>query len=193
MGLASDLAAGVKSLPRFLWEHKVQTVIFALLLAFALALVLAPLALPAHTVDFGPDGVVGDDEHAAEISEMENPVVRLMYQAGDANCHQIDERSFYLNGNQMPFCSRCTAIFLGLPLGMLAFYIVRRAINPMWLLLSFVPIGIDGLTQAVTSYESNNILRVITGGVAGLAAGYALGFLISEISAIATARSRPPP
>ena len=124
---------------------------------------------------------------------MENPAVRFLYQAGDLNCHQIDDRSLFLNGNQMPFCSRCAAIFLGMPLGMLAFFVVRRSLNPLWLLLSFVPIGIDGLTQALTTYESSNAMRIITGGIAGLAAGYALAYLIAEIGTIKAARPLSPP
>ena len=37
----------------------------------------------------------------------------IIYQSGDALCHQKSERSFFLNENQMPFCARCTAILVG--------------------------------------------------------------------------------
>ncbi|MFH0816085.1 MAG: DUF2085 domain-containing protein [Methanobacteriota archaeon] len=193
MGLKRDAIDGIAGLPRYMASNKAQTVFFALLLAWALAAIIAPLALPHATVDFGADGVVGGSEHAGAIGEMENPAVRLLYQAGDLNCHQIDERSYFLNGNQMPFCARCTAIFIGMPLGMAAFFVLRREFNPLLLLLAFVPIGVDGLTQAFTSYESTNLMRVITGSIAGIAAGYALAYMVREMGAIVRARPRRQP
>jgi uncharacterized membrane protein len=190
MGLKRDAIDGLKGLPGYMASNKVQTVFFSLLLTFALAVMLAPLALPQSSLDLGNEGVVGGSEHAEAISGIGNPAVRLLYQAGDVNCHQLDERSFFLNGNQMPFCARCAAIFLGIPIGMVVFFVLRRQFNPLMLLLAFVPLGIDGLAQALTSYESNNPLRVITGGIAGLAAGYALAYIVKELGTIIGPRPR---
>jgi uncharacterized membrane protein len=190
VALAEEIRANLRALPGYMAVNKVQAAFFIAVAAFALATVLAPLAIPHGTVDLGCCGVVGGDENAGEIAEIENPAVRLLYQAGDVNCHQMDNRSFFLNGNQMPFCARCTAIFVGMPLGMLAFYILRRPLNPLVLILSLVPLGIDGLVQALTSYESSNLVRVLTGSIAGVATGYALAFLIAEVRAIVSSRPR---
>ena len=43
-----------------------------------------------------------------------NPVAQLVYTIGDFNCHQLVDRSFFLNGNEMPFCARDTGMFVGL-------------------------------------------------------------------------------
>jgi uncharacterized membrane protein len=194
MGLTGgDVADGFRGLPRYLASHPVLLCVFSLAMAWALAVILAPMVVPHGTLAFGSDGAVGGDEHGDEISGIENPVARFVYLAGEASCHQLEERSFALNGNQMPFCARCASIFAGIPLGMLAFAAIRRPINPLWLVASIVPIGIDGLAQLLSSYESCNVLRVATGGLAGAAAGYALGFSIIEIVALVSSRGRPQP
>jgi len=190
VSLRDILAAGVKGAPRYMAEHKVQTIFFALLIGFALLTILAPLGIDGHSFDLGNTGVVGNNEHAAQIDTIGNPLIKFVYQLGDVNCHQRDSRSLFVGGNQMPFCARCTAIFAGLPLGMLVFFVFRREINPFFLILAFVPLGVDGVLQAVTSYESNNLLRVSTGILAGLAAGYAVAYIIKEFGTIISSRKK---
>ena len=46
-----------------------------------------------------------------------NPYYAFVYAFGDLNCHQKFERSWTINGNQMPVCARDVGIFLGLALG----------------------------------------------------------------------------
>ena len=41
----------------------------------------------------------------------------ILYTSGDKFCHQLSDRSIFINGNQMPFCTRCTAIWLGVTIG----------------------------------------------------------------------------
>jgi uncharacterized membrane protein len=53
---------------------------------------------------------------------------------------------------------------------------VRYKIYPPLVLAGLVPIGIDGGLQLVTDYESNNILRLAT----GLLAGAALALLLAH-------------
>ena len=43
-----------------------------------------------------------------------------IYYFGDFNCHQLPERSYSINGNQQPVCSRDIGMFLGGTLGALA-------------------------------------------------------------------------
>lgn len=171
-------------------EHRAISLLFALLAIWALLLVITPLFEPPGTIDLGDDGVVGGWEHSAAIGSIGNPVARVVYQTGDANCHQKDSRSLFLNGNQMPYCARCTSLFFAMPLGALIFFAAQRQVNPLWIILALVPLGIDGGLQLVTGYESNNVLRIITGGIAGGAMGYVLGVLANEISIIW--RSRKP-
>ena len=98
-----------------------------------------------------------------------NPFSAAIYLIGDGNCHQLSERSLYLNGNQMPFCARDVGIFLGLAIGML---IVLLALPAVLLdrasILLALPILIDGGVQYVGGgYESTNALRLLTGMLGG--------------------------
>ena len=80
-------------------------------------------------------------------------------------CHRKPERSFFWKGKQFPFCARCTGIYLGY-LSIPVFIFVTMN---LWLsLLLIVPTTLDGLTQAYFNRESNNILRLITGLMAGI-------------------------
>jgi len=139
--------------------------IFGLLLAWV---VLAPLTLPSGSVTDLSGRTISID-NADQISKM-NPFAAAIYYLGDSQCHQLAERSYYLNGNQMPFCARDVGIFLGLVLGMAIAFVT--GIRPKWpvVILGFVPMAIDGGLQLVTSYESSNPLRLVTGLLAGISA-----------------------
>ena len=83
-------------------------------------------------------------------------------------CHARPDRSFYFRGKQFPICARCTGELVGRILciptlifwGCPSFGIV---------LLLMVPLIIDGSVQKLTSYESGNIRRLITGILFGMA------------------------
>jgi uncharacterized membrane protein len=81
-------------------------------------------------------------------------------------CHQLSERSFFIDNRQFQVCARCTGIILGIFFGIMMFPIYF-IINPYYLLsfvfLSTIFISIDGLTQLYKLRKSNNILRLSTG------------------------------
>ena len=108
----------------------------------------------------------------------------VVYDFGDRLCHQKAERSFFLNGNQMPFCSRCTAIWLGLAVGLGFMVFFKIDLNERFIfliLIGIVPIGIDGLGQLFNFWESTNIIRLITGLLAGIVCGISIALIIDEI------------
>jgi uncharacterized membrane protein len=105
----------------------------------------------------------------AERIEGINPIAWAVYTAGDFNCHQQLDRSYFLNDNQMPFCARDLGIFFGLSGGALVALILSFRMRWIWMAMGFVPMGIDGLTQALTSYDSTNSVRFLTGLLAGSA------------------------
>ena len=82
-------------------------------------------------------------------------------------CHGIVARCLILWGAPMPICARCFAIYTGLVIGTLLFAATWKWIDPLvmriLLVLSAVPIGIDGITQAVGLRQSTNALRLATG------------------------------
>ena len=168
----------------------------------------------ANAIDYMNDGSWGNEDHpengklghnqsahggSFSWSEL-NPVYGFVYAFGDINCHQKHDRSWSLNGNQMPVCTRDIGIFSGFFMGCLFFrlrgynrWTVRDSFlsvfddesiesvylsdNRMRLVILFVilgvlPIAIDGFTQLLTDYESTNPVRVITGFIAGFVLGW---------------------
>jgi uncharacterized membrane protein len=165
-------------------------VAFVIVLLWFLGNVLSPFLIPAGTLDMGNEGKVGLMDNEGRVSEIENGFARFFYKMGDANCHQRDSRSFFLKGNQMPFCARCTAIFLGLAVGVFITIFLAIELNVLWVIAGLVPIGIDGSVQMFTDYESSNPLRFATGLLAGIVTGIALGFIISEFGQILIMRKK---
>ena len=105
-------------------------------------------------------------------------------QVGYAFCHRIPERSFFLNGRQLPLCARCTGTFLGAMLGLAVILLRRRGrashMPPpavLVMLIAFMGLwAFDGLNSYLTFfpgvphlYEPRNWLRMSTGMLNGLA------------------------
>jgi len=205
-------------------ERRVARNIAAVVGAYLLLCFLAPLLMPEGTVpelsgranafdyaseeswgnqDHGEDAKLGHDQsaHGGAFAWSElNPLWAFVYAFGDLNCHQKHERSWEVNGNQMPVCTRDVGIFLGLVIGVVLFglrglnrWTVRdtflsvfpdNMVEPLYqkdtrmgamlllVALGLVPMGIDGFTQLLTDYESTNLVRVITGSFSGLVIGW---------------------
>lgn len=147
------------------------------------------------------DGTIHQHEQFT-WSELD-PYTGFIYAFGDLNCHQNHERSWEINGNQMPVCTRDVGIFFGLMMGGVLFS--RRAFNRWtvrdtclsllpddwmvkvyvrnwrtlaWLscgVLLCVPLILDGFTQLLTGYESNNLTRPLTGAPFGLGLAILIG------------------
>ncbi len=119
------------------------------------------------------------------------------------NCIQTDthglDRTRYVytdsRGTEYEFavCARDTGIYLMMLLGALAYPFVRRVDDdrtpPLWLfVLALVPIAIDGTGQLIGLWESTNVMRLLTGGLAGLAVSfYAIPLLYYFIPAMKNA------
>ncbi|MDD3394962.1 MAG: DUF2085 domain-containing protein [Anaerotignum sp.] len=94
---------------------------------------------------------------------------------GSAVCHQMAERSFILDGKQLPVCARCTGIYSGIFFSMIFFLIFGRLKGnkpySKWGMLlgalSFIPISVDGFFSYLGFWESTQLLRVVTGALAG--------------------------
>jgi uncharacterized membrane protein len=160
-------------------------VFFILYMIWVFLLFLAPLVLPSGSVS-DLSGVVGFSDNDAVIGEMSFPW-NVVYSAGDLFCHQKSERSLFLNGNEMPFCTRCTAIWLGLALGLGFMVLYTIELNEKFfiaIIFSFVPLGIDGIGQLFGFWESTNIVRMLTGLPAGLICGVAIGIIFDELRSL---------
>ena len=52
-----------------------------------------------------------------------------------------------------------------------------------WIVIGLLPIGMDGIGQMFGFWESTNMLRLITGGLAGILTGLAVAVIIQELCA----------
>tara|TARA_B110000444_G_scaffold259360_2_gene302920 strand:- start:74412 stop:75176 length:765 start_codon:yes stop_codon:yes gene_type:complete len=210
-------------LPDRLRERKTGNWIFGVSTFFLISFFLVPFLLPANTVpdlsgranafDYAtedgafskgntPDSLLHEHEdgslHLHEPfawSELD-PYSAFIYMFGDLNCHNKHDRSWELNGNQMPVCTRDVGIFFGLAIGGLMFsrfghnrWTIKDSclslLPDQWLeriyrenrrtaawigvgALLCLPLLIDGFTQLLTGYESNNFTRPLTGTPFGL-------------------------
>jgi len=115
---------------------------------------------------------------------------------GYAVCHRLDERSFHVDGRQLPLCARCSGMYLGAVLGLLFLSLTyrRNAGTPpkaviAILLLFGLAFAVDGtnsylyLMKSVSGsrlsfipnlYVPNNTLRLFTGSGTGLAMAVAV-------------------
>tara|TARA_Y100000310_G_scaffold345846_1_gene471167 strand:+ start:55841 stop:56350 length:510 start_codon:yes stop_codon:yes gene_type:complete len=85
--------------------------------------------------------------------------------------HQIPERSFFIFGEQLGVCVRCTAIYVMFFVGSLLypFFIKNdKLMEVRWLVIFIMPLLVDGFSQLVGLRESTNTIRVITGILAGI-------------------------
>ena len=92
-------------------------------------------------------------------------------------CHTKPDRSFFYHGRQFPICARCTGELCGILLTFISFWLWHPDIMISFILM--IPMLIDGFVQRLTSYESNNIKRFITGLLFGI--GLTVIFLISVV------------
>jgi uncharacterized membrane protein len=88
------------------------------------------------------------------------------------NCHQLPQRSLFLNGMQLPVCSRCMGMYFGSIMGVLTpFYFKtrNRFITSIWFAgLLMAPLVLDGISQTIfTMRESSNTMRFATGVLFG--------------------------
>jgi len=191
---------------RLTWS-KALFAVLVLNLVWTASLFIAPFTVPP--------GWFANRVGGANIVDHENiwatfPLYpRIIYTIGDAQCHQLYYRSFWLNGNQMPIDERMTSMYVFASLGVLAAIFARPSTSagqvmldalPAFLrrrlaklgveragvaivVLGLIPLGIDGFTQLfrVNNYESTPLARVLTGGLAGFVGGLLVAAMLVTI------------
>ena len=164
---------------------KIIIIFFLVFFVWSMSQFLAPIALPKNSVK-DLSGLTGVSDNEEIIKKMPVPW-NSVYDCGDILCHQKADRSFFINGNQMPFCARCTAIWLGIAIGLGFMVLYKVELDNKFLILVIIgilPIGIDGMGQLFQLWESNNVIRVITGSFIGIVCGIAIGLITEEIKTI---------
>lgn len=94
-------------------------------------------------------------------------------------CHCREDRSFYYKGQKFPICARCTGELVGMIISMFSCFFFQLSVRASFLML--IPMIVDGVVQMLTSYESNNRRRLITGILFGY--GIIMLFIITSIMA----------
>ena len=189
-----------------IYLNKPLLVLLGFSLFWSLCMFLAPLTMPPHTVEHLATGTAAMDfsDKWATLPFFD----RVIYAIGDSQCHQLESRTYYINGNQMPVCSRCMALFLFTNLGVVTAMFVRpkydisksavqlfpskirryieihNAEFSVWCLLATLCIlttAIDGFYQLLTPYESTNLKRIIFSLPTGWFGGFAVGLMLNNI------------
>lgn len=113
------------------------------------------------------------------LSDSSAPVASIIYRFFSRVCHQLDERSFHLNGHPWGVCIRCSSIYGGFLLGVLLFPLlqgfVKRSVLPRsWLVLASLPMVVDVALGFSGIHDSNTWTRLATGLLFGVAAPFYL-------------------
>jgi len=87
-------------------------------------------------------------------------------------CHQIDQRSFHLEGEKLAVCARCSSLYLAFWLSLLAYPLtvgLRRQGAPArhWLLLAVVPMLVDVSLNLFGVHGSTLLTRAVSGAILG--------------------------
>ena len=166
-------------------HSKIILIFFVLFLIFFLMQVIAPIMIPYGQIE-DLSGYTIVTNNLDEINKIPAPW-NVIYRIGDSMCHQKSDRSYFINGNQMPFCSRCTAIILGITIGIGFMLFFKFELDDRFIflmLIGFIPIGIDGIGQLFGFWESTNQVRFLTGILVGIISGISIGVIIDELTSI---------
>ena len=95
-----------------------------------------------------------------------------IYRAFAAFCHQLPERSYFIDGHKFAVCSRCTGIYFGFAFTLLLYPLVRSLRNAAfperrWLILATVPLAIDWSLTFFGIWENTHTSRLVTGLLLG--------------------------
>ena len=97
---------------------------------------------------------------------------RLCNSINSLICHQYPPRCFSIFGSKMGLCARCFSFYLTVLISALIYIFVHIKIGKTLRLLLFwlmiIPLIIDGTTQYFNLRESNNLIRSMTGIMAGI-------------------------
>lgn len=91
--------------------------------------------------------------------------IKLMEVGDLLGCHQMPERSFFINGFQFPVCARCTGVIISTIIATIVFFKKKL---PIWLCFAMSSVMLlDWGIQYLKIRESTNSRRLITGLIGG--------------------------
>jgi len=129
-----------------------------------------------------------------------NEIAGAIYRGFSVLCHQRPDRSYFIDGHEFGVCSRCTGIYFGFALTLLAYPLLRSlrtTTTPArkWLLLAALPLVIDFSLTFFGVWENTHTSRLVTGLLLGSVAVFYVMPGIADLSlrALQTAASTATP
>lgn len=102
--------------------------------------------------------------------------MEILERIGYAVCHQLPEKSIFIEGKQLPVCARDTGIYFGSLLSLFFILFSRRrrsnSIPVPYISFTFVffmlLMGVDAVSSYVGFRETTNSIRLLTGLLVGI-------------------------
>ncbi|HSL54914.1 MAG TPA: DUF2085 domain-containing protein [Pyrinomonadaceae bacterium] len=101
-----------------------------------------------------------------------NGVAFAIYRAFGTLCHQLPERSYFIDGHKFAVCSRCTGIYAGFAFTLLVYPLIRSLRDTSTpprslLILAAAPLAIDFSLTFFGFWENTHTSRLLTGALLG--------------------------
>ena len=117
-----------------------------------------------------------------------------LYQAFSYVCHQQPERSFFIAGQPLTVCARCTGVYAGFALTTLLYplFTSLRRTNPperKWVVIAAAPLAIDFGLGLLGIWENTHWSRFITAALFGSVVVFYVMPALAELSYRFGARS----
>ena len=117
--------------------------------------------------------------------------IAFVYAAGSLICHQLPDRSFFLDGRQLPLCARCTGLYLAGAAGGLGWYVWKAARGwrrfnvPPRVALAIVigaalPTALSYFTGISGIWDGSNLTRALLAVPLGLSAGAVVAAVVTK-------------
>lgn len=111
-----------------------------------------------------------------------NLALALIFAIGGVICHQRPERSFFVEGHQLPVCARCTGLYLSGAVGLIGWWSLKLArqwrpvaIDPRravrLLAVAAIPTAISLAGAAIGWWDGSNLSRAVLAIPLGVSAG----------------------
>jgi len=108
--------------------------------------------------------------------------VAFIFAIGSVICHQLPDRSFFVDGRQLPVCARCTGLYLGAGVGFAAWLAVRigRGWRPLSMhprraltlvVIAAAPTIVSFTSGLIGFWDGSNVTRAALALPLGLTAG----------------------
>lgn len=102
-------------------------------------------------------------------------IAATIYQTFSHLCHQLPERSFFIDGHPFAVCARCTGIYAGFAMATVLYPLMRSlrqtdAPRRKWLFIAAAPLAIDFLFEFSGVGHNSHSSRLLTGALLGAVA-----------------------